>query len=260
MWFILETLDYYKRTGNSDFILRAKEKIYKIVNYFADFKNEYGLLEDLDGWVFIEWSICNNKEYVKGVNFPTNMLYAKMLETVDALYGDENLKRQADEVRKAVVKLSFDGDFFADNAVRENGKLVRCDTHLSETCQYYALFTDTITDEAFSDRIINEFGPLTPVKSEIVKSNVFIGYYLRFIVLMNRGEYDRVIDESIRLFEPMANSTKTLWENDSPASSCNHGFASVIAVWLAECVMKSDKSRGVKITVKTENGEKIIEK
>lgn len=77
---------------------------------------------------------------------------------------------------------------------------------------------------------------------------------------MNRGEYDRVIDESIRLFEPMANSTKTLWENDSPASSCNHGFASVIAVWLAECVMKSDKSRGVKITVKTENGEKIIEK
>ncbi len=260
MWFVLEVLDYYKRTGNYDFIIRAKEKIYKIVNYFADFKNEYGLLENLDGWVFVEWSICNNEEYVKGVNFPTNMLYAKMLETVDDLYGDESLKKQAEDVRKAVVDFSFNGEFFAENAVRVNGKLIRCDTHLSETCQYYALFTDTVTDESFCERVINELGPLNAVKPNVGKSNVFIGYYLRFILLLKRGEYDRVIDEAVKLFEPMANNTKTLWENDSPASSCNHGFASVIAVWIAESIMKSDKRHGVKITIKEETGEKIIEK
>ena len=37
------------------------------------------LLEDLESWVFIEWSICNSKPYIEGVNFPSNMLFAYML-------------------------------------------------------------------------------------------------------------------------------------------------------------------------------------
>ena len=30
----------------------------------------------------------------------------------------------------------------------------------------------------------------------------------------------------------MARTTGTLWENESPAGSCNHGFASHVVYWL----------------------------
>lgn len=258
MWFVLELLEYYKRTGDGALIEKAKEKVYKIVNYFNSFRNELGLLENLESWVFVEWSICNNAEYVKGVNFPSNMLYAKMLETVDALYGDIELKEQAKMLKDAIIKVSFDGNYFADNAVRVDGKLTRCDDHLSETCQYYALFTKTICDSIYTAKIIDEFGPLNPVKENIGKSNVFIGYYLRFMILKEMNDYDRIIDEAVKLFAPMAKETKTLWENDSPSASCNHGFASVIACLITESVIKSDKKRGVEIKFNYGKGEEIF--
>ena len=34
-------------------------------------------------------------------------------------------------------------------------------------------------------------------------------------------------------FAKMADLTGTLWENDTPYASCNHGFASHVIYWLA---------------------------
>ena len=38
----------------------------------------------------------------------------------------------------------------------------------------------------------------------------------------------------------MAQKTGTLWENDGDYASCNHGFASHVAVWLLEIYGKDD--------------------
>lgn len=274
MWFVLEIAEYFKRSGDGELVKAAREKIYKIVSYFKDFENEYGLLENLEGWVFIEWSICNDEEYTKGVNFPSNMLYAKMLETVYCLYGDDALYAHAQDIKRTIKGLSFDGEYFAENAIRVGDKLVRQDKHLSETCQYYALFTGTCSDADFRDRIINGFGPLNPVKDGIGKSNVFIGYYLRLMNLCAHGEYNRVIEESEKLFGKMAETTGTFWENDSPTASCDHGFASVIAVYLLESVfgykgvkdgsviidnIKNGKSRNVTAEFNYGNGVTVVE-
>ncbi len=241
MWFIVELHDYLQRTGDEGLVQRAKEKVYGIIRYLDGFVNEIGLLEDLKGWIFVEWSVCNTADYVKGINFPSNMTYAYALSKAGELYGDDTLIARAKGMQKKIMELSFDGEFFADNAVRENGKIVRCDDHLSETCQYYALFTGLPLSKEYERKVITEFGPFRKEGyPEVGKSNTFIGNYLRLFWLCENGEYDRVLDESVEYFTFMAEKTGTLWEHDSPKASCCHGFASAIAVIMLKCLCGYD--------------------
>lgn len=239
MWLVIELKDHLDRTGDATLPARAKERVMGLIDFFKRFKNSDGLLEDLESWVFLEWSISNDKEYVRGVNYPSNMLYAYMLDAAAAMYGDESLAAEAARMRRKIMELSFNGEFFCDNATRdENGKLIRRDDHISETCQYYALFTGLSAGRDYEEKIKTEFGPLrTDAYPAIGKSNMFIGNYLRFFWLAGIGEYDRVLHESLEYFSVMAEKTGTLWENDKPSASCNHGFASVAAVLLLRCLV-----------------------
>ena len=233
MWYIIELKDYLSRTSDTEFINMAKEKVYKLIRFFDKYVNEYGLLEDLESWVFIEWSICNSPDYIKGVNFPSNMLFAYMLEAVAGLYNDVEIKKRSEKMKKTIKELSFNGEFFVDNTIRVKGKLVRKNKHISETCQYYALFTGIDCDESYKEKIIKEFGPKrTSSYQEIGKSNMFIGYYLRLFWLCGRQEYKRVASECLDYFYEMAKKTGTLWEHNTTKASCNHGFASCLAVLL----------------------------
>ncbi|MBQ4098123.1 MAG: hypothetical protein IJC72_02335 [Clostridia bacterium] len=239
MWMVIELKDYLIRTGDRTLIDAAKKRIYDLVSFFDRYVNEFGLLEDLESWVFIEWSICNTPEYICGVNFPSNMLFASVLKTIHELYGDEALLERSKMMMKAVEELSFNGEFFVDNAVRNSeGKLECVKDHTSETCQYYALFFGLNTSEKFKKMMMEDFGPLRKegAHSEIGRSNMFIGNYLRFLWLCEMGERDRVVDESLEYFYVMAERTGTLWEHNTPHASCDHGFASVAAVILLNCV------------------------
>ena len=238
MWYVLELFGYFSRTGDESLVLLARPKIEALLSYFAGFENEEGLLEDLRGWVFLEWSVSNDPDYVKGVNFPSNMLYAKMLGCAGALYGREDLKEKAARVRSAVQRLSFDGTFYCDNAVRAGDALVPCRDHISETCQYYALFCSLPAPERFRTKMAERFGPFRSETSypEVGRSNAFIGNFLRFFWLSEAGERERVIGEMLDYFYAMARETGTLWEHNAPTASCCHGFASAAAVLLANCL------------------------
>ena len=73
------------------------------------------MLEKLDKWVFVEWSDAN--KYVQDVNYPSNMLYAEMLDVMSRLYGDEALHAQAEGIREQIRRQSYDGRFFCDNEI-----------------------------------------------------------------------------------------------------------------------------------------------
>ena len=238
MWFVLELKEHFLRTGNRELIDRAKDKVYGLIDFFSQYENEYGLLEDLESWVFVEWSMCNDKEYVKGVNYPSNMLYCAMLLAVDYLYGDTAIKEKAQKIKEKIIEFSFNGEFFIENSVREDGKLVHRIDHLTETCQYYALFFDVYNEAQFSKNIIENFGPLRKegVYPLVAKSNMFIGNYLRFFYLAQNKEYDRILAEMTDYFRLMVEKTGTLWEHDKSKASCNHGFASVAAHLILQCI------------------------
>ena len=255
MWFAIEIKEYYERTGDRDLVERAKKKLYMVIDFFKKYLNEYSLLENLESWVFIEWSIANDKSYIKGVNFPSNMLYSYMLKCIANLYNDNSLLEMSEKMQTNILKLSYNGLFFIDNAERnERGELVSCQNHISETCQYYALFTGLCPDDNFKKNIIENFGPFrTNAYPEVGKSNVFIGYYLRLFWLCDLGEYERVLKESIDYFYDMAEKTGTLWEKDMPTASCNHGFASVAAVIILKCLCGYEGVKNNKPILNTTN-------
>lgn len=232
MWFVVELEEYLARSGDTETVERARKRVYDLVEYFKPYLNEDGLLEKLDKWVFVEWSAAN--DYVQDVNYPSNMLYAEMLDVVARLYGDEALARQAAGVREAIREQSYDGRFFCDNAVRgEDGKLHRTQNH-TEVCQYYAFFFGAATPEMYPElwaRLRDEFGPVRKSNNpypDVAFANAFIGNYLRLELLSREGLSRQILDESIAEYLTMADQTGTLWENMTSVASCNHGFAAHI--------------------------------
>ncbi|MBQ6165161.1 MAG: hypothetical protein IJK23_11865 [Clostridia bacterium] len=235
MWYLLQLAEYRERSGDEDLIARAKEKMYALAEFFKKYENTSGLLEKLDSWVFVEWSKAN--DFVQDVNFPTNMLYAKFLETLGGLYNDNAFIKKAEWIKQTIRELAFDGTFFIDNAERVGGELRVTKNH-TETAQYYAFFTGVATPETYPalyELMLTRFGPDRDPEKEfpdVPVSNAFIGNYLRLEILYLNGEHERLKREIRSFFLPMAEKTGTLWENMTDFASCCHGFASCVAYWL----------------------------
>jgi len=235
MWYLLELAEYKKRSGDNELIALAKEKMYALAGFLSTFENDRGLLQNLESWVFVEWSRAN--DFTQDVNFPSNMLYAKFLEDIGDLYGDAALTAKANALKETICSYAFNGTFFLDNAVLSDGKLELTDNH-TETAQYYAFFTGVASKETHPDlyRLMTEqFGPGRDEKTvhpDVPVSNAFIGNYLRLEILFNNGEYEKLLNEIKGYFLPMALSTGTIWENMHDGASCCHGFASHIVYWL----------------------------
>lgn len=241
MWFVLELDEYLKRSGDRELVYAARDKVLALLEYFKGYENEDGLLENLESWNFIEWSKAN--EFVDGVNYPTNMLYAKMLRTVERLYGEPGMTafgQKADEILEKVKEQSYFDGFFHDHALRTDGKLQVVEGDVTETCQYYAFFTETATKDSYPQlwsRMLTDFGPDRVEKGlwkHIYPSNAFIGYYLRLELLAKAGYGEMVLDNIREFFGGMAEATGTLWEHNRPTASCNHGFASHVILWLKQ--------------------------
>lgn len=229
MWFIIELEEYLERSGDRELVMALKPKVIKLFDYFQRFKNEDGLLENLEGWVFIEWSRAN--DFINGINYQSNMLFAASLGAAGRLYGYDPMVKEADRLRDVIRKQSFNGDFFVDNAVR-NKKKLELTGNISEVCQYYAFFTGTADEEEHRKLLkilLEEFGPhreKDKVYPYVFEANAFIGNYLRLELLSRNGCIKQMLTEMKELFMYMIKKTGTLWEHNGDFASCNHGFAS----------------------------------
>lgn len=236
MWYAVELCEYFTRTGDREFVEGAKEKMYDLIAFFGKYENEYGLLENLESWVFLEWSKSN--ELTHDVSFASNMLYAYMLDGLGKLYADEALIDKAANLRKVINDLSMtESGFYCDNAYRRDGKLVLSGER-TESCQYYAFFSNVATPETHPrlwNTLVNDFGYARAEKGlypEIWPANAFIGNYLRLDLLDRHGLKEALYDNIKGYFTYMADQTGTLWELVASQASCNHGFASHVIYWM----------------------------
>ena len=232
MWFVIQLEEYLARSGDRELVDALRPKVMSLLKYFERFKNEDGLLEKLESWVFVEWSEANR--FVQDVSYPTNMLYAAVLQAAGRMYGRPELLRQAGELRDLIRQQSFDGEFFIDNAVRKQGKL-QITQNRSEVCQYFAFFFDVAspeTDGKLWNTLREKFGPsraTTKAYPQVHPANSFVGNYLRLELLSRFGHCRQLTDELGDFFLQMADKTGTLWEHTRTSASCNHGFASHVA-------------------------------
>lgn len=230
MWFILELANYFDRTGDRETVDLLRPRVEGLLKFYAQYRNADGALENLPGWVFVEWSHANHPKLVKdGVNWPSNMTYADVLAKAARLYNQPELAEQSKKLKSLIRKRAYDGVWFRDNAKHPD---------VTETCQYYAFFHGIATPKSHPElwkKLTDEFGPERQAKGlyrDVWPSNAFIGNLMRLIVLKREG-FDAQVKREIRgYYLKMAKSTGTLWEHDRPEASCNHAFASALAILL----------------------------
>lgn len=235
MWYGIIVCEYCIKTGDGAFAAYIKEQLYDMIRFFERYENEHELLEDLESWVFVEWSEANSTEFLRGVNFPSNMMYVAMLESVAKLYGDEKIAKKAKRMRKSIESLSFNGDFFEDNRVRDAAGDLQLVSHVSEACQYHAFYFGCASPSShpalyklFETVFLPERDKAT-VYPRIDKANIITGLMMREFIWLENGERARAIEETKRIFLPMAKATDTLWEHTGDYASCNHGCAAYAA-------------------------------
>lgn len=234
MWYALqccaaaERMDAAARQG---FLAAVRPRIEGVFGWLGGFERE-GLLENLPGWVFIEWSKANS--YVKGVNFPANMLWAQALERSGRLFGRADWIAKAGEIRGRVMRLSYDGSVFHDQALRgKDGRLVRTEDAKTETCQYYAFFTGLVTAKshpALWRMLVDELGPSRTGHDDMATSDVFIGWMLRMDLLSRAGEAKALFADMKKCYGAMAAETGAFWEFADGHDSRCHAFGSYLAV------------------------------
>ena len=236
MWYVLELAEYEKRSGDRNLIERAKGRVLALCDFFEQYENEDGMLEHLPAWVFVEWSMANN--LVQDVNYPSNALYAGMLDAADSLYGVGKYAEKASKIREYIRKNAMVNGFFCDNSTRQPDGTLALSGMCTEVCQYYMFFFGVASEKTHPvlwNTLITEFGPQRKEKGlhpEIFPANAFIGNYLRLELLHTHGRNEQLLAETKGYFLYMAERTGTLWENDGDYASCNHGFASHAAYWL----------------------------
>lgn len=237
LWFVLQLEEFRDRGGDEATIEALRPRVEALFRYFEGFRNEFGLLENLESWVFIEWSKAN--DFTGGINYPTNMLYAAALEAAGRIYGAEAYVEEAAYVKQTVREHAFDGSFFVDQAIEDEQGEIEITDHRTEVCQYYAAYfgiADAMELPVWFDSLMRDFSPSRDKDAPFVAdiggihpANAFVGYYLRMELLSRQGLSAQLLAEINAFFGKMAQRTGTLWEHNRTEASCNHGFASHVA-------------------------------
>ena len=234
MWYFLEVEDYINNRGHEADKELFRPSLEALLDFYKRYENGNGLLERLPSWNFVEWSRAN--EWTTDVNYPTNFLYAAVLEATYRLYGDESYLRRACEVRERTIADSFDGTRFYDHAVRNRSGVLVLQKDCSEIAQYYAILFGgfDINDEkyaAFKHLVTKQcYADSTEMPADMEPINAFIGVYLRLAALLHIKEYDLALDDVRAFFGQMEALTGTLWEYRQRNGSRDHGFASYALV------------------------------
>ena len=227
LWYIMEII----KSNDINIINEAKDRVYGILSYFKAKENEYGLLENLESWVFIEWSKANDESHIKGVNIPSNIQYLRVLEEAGRIYNEPNWISKASKIKKFIKEKAFDGLLLVDNLIRDDKNNLVKTKNFTEACQYYAFWFKAIDKNEYKelyDLLMNKLGANKEkgFMEYVEKPNMIYGIYMRLDLLMEDNNKEEIIKEVKYYFLNMAKETKTLWEHTSILASLNHAFAS----------------------------------
>lgn len=233
MWYVLEVKEYLTERNRAEDKELFRDSVFGILAFLEQYENSNGLLENVPGWNFVEWSSANS--WVQDVNYPTNFLYAETLRAAGSLYDRADWIEKAERVAAMTRALSFDGEVFIDNAVLDGEGVLRNTKNSSEAGQYYALlFGDVdLKDAKYSKlkkHIFCNFEDFDTEGRGFVPVNAFIGFYLKILALMKLGERELLCNSIKTFFGGMVETTGTLWEYAQRKGSHDHGFAAFAAI------------------------------
>lgn len=253
LFVLLELTDYCRRTGDEALKTAYRARVETFMKASRALKNELGVLENIPGSMFIDWSVSNDALYTQPICTAANALYAMVAERLAELYGREDYRAEAEQIRsvfRGVYKelkttkndLFTMYPFLTDSMTLENGRL-RGNGVYSEAAQYYYFWTGLLTRESAPElwQILKEqFGP-APAKYrgtahlKVANCGVFFGHMLRFELLGRFGETQLLEKEMKTFCGYMADQDPgTFWETMSGEDSRNHGFGAHFGAQLVQ--------------------------
>ena len=243
LFVLLELTDYYRRTGDEALKREFAARVEKFMEASRSLMNELGVLENIPGSVFIDWSASNNRANTEAVCTAANGLYAMVAQRLGEMYGVEAYGEEAARIRRVfreaygrVKESKYDlftmYPFLADSMTVEDGALVGNGVY-SEAAQYYCFWTGLLRREDAPDlwkALVEQFGPMPEryrgtMQLSVGNCGVFFGHMMRFELLARFGETALLEREMKRLCCYMAgHDPGTFWETLGGTDSRNHGF------------------------------------
>lgn len=249
MFVLLELTDYYRRTKDDELREKYKARVYGWMNAITDYENEMGLLEDLPGSLFLDWSASNQEDYNRPISTAINAFYAFLLKRTGELYEEVRFLEKAERVYKTLrekyesIKAARHEVFtmypyIADSLYTENNQLKEKKFY-SEAAQYYYFWSGMLDEKRAPELAKNILSQLGPAPSEfrgtahlsLGNAGIFFGYMLRFEVLSMLGEFQQLKKDLKYLGNYMVSrDPHTFWETLGGTDSRNHGFGAHLAV------------------------------
>ena len=244
LWWVVAMETHLLYTGRTGLLERLVPSAVRLLGWFEDFRDEEGLLRDVPGWNYLDWSEELDRS---GQGTTINCLFVRALRalaTVAATVGMESLVARlesvADDTARAINERLYDParGLYADARDGElsgvfsqvaNGAAVAFGIAPESLASRIAT---TITDRRIvtltkawrydSDR------PFDP-SSQIVMAQPF-GMHLVHQACARSGDIGALID-SVRQWLPMIRRNGTAWEHwqDTPVTSLCHAYSATPA-------------------------------
>ncbi len=173
LWWIVAVQDVVLFGADKQFVRTMLPHIERLLNFFRTYVNEDGLIENIPGWVFIDWAHLKRE----GCVAPLNGIYCMALhcaENLSLLAGDDNLAASCQQAIRRIEK-NFHRVFWSEehrlyrDCVTEDGPW---EATFSQHTQVIAVlsglaFTDTRT---LMERTLSD--------ARLVQTSPFFSFYL----------------------------------------------------------------------------------
>ena len=256
-WLLEELYEYYDRSGDREFVDECCERVDSFIQGLLSLRGCSGLLENLHPQ-HLDWSLSNRTFTLEPISIPNNCLAINMLEKMAELYARPDWKQVADEMRSVIEKMDQANVFgnIGDAAEfhEKTQQLMRkdCRTESGIALELWSGLHQN--DKEFIRKFVEEMGtcPEKCPDPNIGRSNLFIGFMLRFDVLSRLGKSDTLIKEWKNVYLPqLRNGAGTLFEAINEESGC-HGFNACTGAMITNMILglgqPSQRTRTVRIS------------
>lgn len=257
LFWVLQAGLHRRYTGDLDFVREILPSVRLLIKSFMTWQNSDGLLENVDGWAFIDWTDMRTD----GISVALNAIYARTLDEVALLensIGENSRANYYDEmakkVRGSLNKFCNKDGFYPDVLLPVTDGHYENSLEKCEATQYFVLWADVPSPERqkMMWNILNEKFQPTPGNEQPVMGlprGGLYSFFERLQVACRQEDYSALIRDIKTMFQHMAeNSPGTLWEHPQRQWCLSQGFSSGVAAILTEEILGIQMNDGLQIS------------
>jgi len=232
-WLLQAKLDS-ELSGDNDYAPQVAEGIHRFLKSMATFENKEGLLENVPGWNWLDWS----KIRMDGAVVSLNALYSRVLDAAADMTGKTEYRSKAKAIRETLCRLC-PGTIFPDCLLRK-GDALEPSPEQAEGTQYFALWCGVPGEERSKAlwQALRDGGNL-------IATGTYT-YMQRLHYAALHGDIDALVRDVRKVYGKQVDlGPGTLWEALAgcdnapgvPGCSYSQGVASGVAVSLVQGVL-----------------------